>query len=366
VSLLIKAHPDMSGPLYHYSGEVVLRFSKAAWKYFHDQAGVLTAIRGVTNTLKIIGGRKTDMLIGWACKKDFEKFMSLIAECRRGDGFVEAPWDDVEELVKLAKAEHRTILEQAGETGHSAHEHLELIAKSLILQDNGRLDELLAKWPEDDRSCNAAIAAVAFLAEHNVRFLSAEQRVLSREWMVCGTMDGDILVDDCGAVDCPCAKYAPFKDRHVVLDYKTSNGVYSSMFGQMALYRKASEEEFGKTYDGSVLLRLGKDDASEFESWFTFGDAEYQQHLALFKRALDLKESVDTVEAWMDAIRDEVRAKAKVVRDAARAVRLTQECASFKKYKGVRAPQCNGGRPCAACLKKFAETHKVVDTQQPI
>jgi hypothetical protein len=229
----------------------------------------------------------------------------------------------------------------------------------LIVQNDGRLDELLAKWPEDERSCNAAIAAVAFLADHNVRFLSAEQRVLSREWMVCGTMDGDILVDACENVDCPCAKYAPFKDKHVVLDYKTSNGVYSSMFGQMALYRKASEEEFGKTYDGSVLLRLGKDDASEFESWFTFGDAEYQQHLSLFKQALDLTDSVNAVDDWMDATRDEVRAKAKLVKAAARDVAHRVKCPKSEKYQGTRATQCFvDGTQCAACKAKYEERHE--------
>jgi hypothetical protein len=368
VSLLIKAHPDLSGRLYHYSGEVVLRFSPSAWKYFLEgKDGSLTPIRGVTKTLKIIGGRKTDMLIGWACKKDFEKFLDLVAECLRGDGFVEAPWEDIAEMVRTAKLEHRALLETAGDVGHSAHEHLELIAKSLITVNDARLGELLAKWPEDERSCNAAIAAVAFLVDHRVRFLSAEQRVLSREWMVCGTMDGDVLIDDCGNADCPCARYAPFKNKRCVLDYKTSNGVYSSMFGQMALYRKASTEEknfetrdFSGIYDGSVLLRLGKDERQEFEAWFTFGDIEYQQHLALFKQALDLKESVDAVDGWMDAIRDEVQAKAKLVRAAARDAAHRIACPKSKTYVGARMTKCfEDGTQCAACDKIYLDRHPV-------
>ena len=355
MALIIRQYPDLSGKLYHYNGEVVLRFSPSLWAYFHEQPdGALKPIRGVTNTLKIIGGSKTDMLIGWSVKKDMEKLLDLLALCRRADGFVEAPWDDVAELVAEAKREHKLRLEVAGEIGHGAHEHLELIAKSLIAGDDKRLYELLAKWPEDPQSCNAAISAVAFLSEHNVRFIASEQRVLSREWMVCGTMDGDALVDSCGQPECSCARYAPFKDKRLVLDYKSSNGVYQSMFGQMALYRKAKVEEFPDIkYDGSVLLRIGKDDKQEFEAFFTLSDTEYEQHLSLFKRALDLKESVDTVEKWMDDIRDNMREKAKLKKAEEKAAKKALDCGDSLDYKGVRRRTCGGEKACATCQKIY-------------
>jgi hypothetical protein len=278
----------------------------------------------------------------------------------RADSFVEAPWADVEEMVTIAKREHKQLLDTAGDIGHGAHEHLEAIAKSLIAHDDSRLGELLAKWPEDEKSANAAIAAVAFLADHNVRFIDAEQRVVSREWLVAGTMDGDALVDSCDRAECSCQKYAPFKDARMVLDYKTSNGVWTSMFGQMALYRKAKTEEFPEIrYDGSVLLRIGKDDASEFEAWFTFGDAEYQEHLALFKTALDLKESLDLVEGWMDSIRDEVKAKEKAKRDAEKEAAHRIRCPKADKYQGKRLTTCfEDGTQCKACKAKFEEVHQ--------
>lgn len=359
MALIIKQHPDLSDKLYHYGGSVVLRFSPSEWTYFREGTdGTLTPIRGVTKSLKIIGGKKTDMLINWAVKKDFEKLMDLLSQCLRGDGFVESPWGDVEELIRESKREHRVQLETAGDIGHGAHGHLESIAKSLMSGDDKRLYELLAKWPEDDQSCNAAIAAVAFLAEHNVRFISAEQRVLSRDWMVCGTMDGDALVDSCGEPDCSCAKFAPFKDKRLVLDYKSSNGVYSSMFGQMAFYRKAKEEESEAAgevlgYDGSVLLRIGKDNRQEFEAFFTFGDGEYNEHLALFKRALDLTESVETVEAWMDGIRDEVREKAKLKKSEEKAAQKKLDCGDSEGYKGTRKRTCGGEVACLKCQEIY-------------
>jgi hypothetical protein len=313
--------------------------------------------------LKIIGGAKTDILIGWAVKKDFEKLLSLLAQCLRADSFVEAPWEDVVALIAESKREHKQILETAGDIGHGAHEHLELIANSLMAEDENRLAELLAKWPEDDRSCNAAIAAVAFLVDHNVRFIASEQRVFSREWMVAGTMDGDGLIDSCTRSECPCQKFAPFKDKRVVLDYKSSNYVYSSMFGQMACYRKCRCEEAAAEnspifYDGSVLLRVGKDDASEFEPWFTFGDVEYEQHLALFKRSLDLKESVESTDGWMQDIRDAVKEREKAVKVAEKAAVHRVRCPKADDYKGSRMTKClPDGTQCEACCAKYVEMH---------
>lgn len=368
MSLRIKLHPDLSGPLYHYNNTAVLRFSKSAWQYYLELPdGTLLPVRGVTNTLKIIGGQKTEILIGWSVRKDFEKFLSLITACRRrSDGFVEAPWEDIEGIVDIAKREHKQILDTAGSIGHGAHEHLELIANSLMAADDRRLAELLAKWPENEASCNAAIAAVAFLVDHNVRFIASEQRVFSREWMVAGTMDADWLIDSCTRPECPCQKYAPFADKRVVGDYKSSNYVYSSMMGQMALYRKAKceEAEFcGQPikYDGSVLLRIGKDDLSEFEPFFVFGDGEYEKHLALFKRSLDLKESVDEVDAWMKGIRDEVREKEKAAKAEAKLAEHRIRCPKADDYKGKRMTKClPDGSQCQACKLKYEEQHETI------
>jgi hypothetical protein len=366
VAKIIRSVPDLSGRLYHYNGEVVLRFSPTLWTYYHEQAdGTLKPIRGVTGSLKIIGGSKTDMLINWSVKKDFERLVELLVECRRGDGFVESPWPDIEQMVAVAKREHKIRLETAGDIGHGAHEHLEGIAKSLMAGDNPRLYELLAKWPEDPQSCNAAIAGVAWLCDHNVRFIASEQRVLSREWMVCGTMDGDALVDSCGQPDCSCARYAPFKDKRLVVDYKTSNGVYSSMFGQMAVYRKAKVEEFPDIkYDGSVLLRIGKDEKHEFESFFTLSDDEYHQHLTLFKNALDLKDSVESVEKWMEDIRDNTQREAKLRKAAEKAAKKLLDCGDSEGYKGVRQRTCGDGKKaCQTCQTIYETTQALKEGQ---
>jgi hypothetical protein len=174
-------------------------------------------------------------------------------------------------------------------------------------------------------------------------------------------MDGDALIDSCDRVECPCQKFAPFKDKRVVLDYKTSNGVYSSMMGQMAVYRKMKTEEFPDiVYDGSVLLRIGKDSKSEFEPFFVFGDEMYNQHLSLFKHALDLKDSVDTVDAWMQSVKDEVRDKAKAVKALEKAERQRVACDKSDEYKGKRLTKClEDGKQCLACAAKYAENHEV-------
>jgi hypothetical protein len=146
----------------------------------------------------------------------------------------------------------------------------------------------------------------------------------------------------------------------MVGDYKTSNYVYSSMFGQMAAYRKMKCEEaaFNGTpihYDGSVLLRIGKDDASEFEALFVFGEELYQEHLALFKNALDLKESVDKVDLWMQNIQDEVKAKEKAAKAEAKLAAMKLRCPKADDYKGKRMTKClPDGTQCEACAAIYA------------
>ncbi len=345
MSLLVKKYSDLSGPLYHYNNTVKLRFSPKHWLYLLESSdGSLTPISGVTNTLKIVD--KSAALIGWATRLFMEKAIALLQECRRGN-MVEVEYEDLVAILMKAKDEHRNVLEAAGDTGHSAHAFVESLIRATAADDENRRLEILAKFPEDERATNAAIACLAFFAEHNVRYIAAEQRVFSLEWLVAGTMDGDVLMDSCEDPDCPCQEHAPFKDKRMVLDLKTSNQLISTYAAQASLYWKAKVEEFPATkFDGVVILRLGKDDAAEFEPWFSFGDELHQRHLLFFKRCLDLKQSVEETEGELKAAKAKVREKVKARKDAA----LRVCCPKAKVYKGSRKSKCfDDGTQCEAC-----------------
>jgi hypothetical protein len=357
VSLKIHRYPDLSGPLFHYNNSVILRFSPKLWLYLLEANGLLTPIDGVTNTLKIVD--KSAALIGWSTRLFLETAIRLSQQFRRGD-FVEAEWNDYVAMLAYSKDEHKRVLEAAGDTGHSAHAFVESLVKATMADDEARRLEILAKFPEDERATNAAVAAVCFFADHNVRYISAEQRVFSLEWLVAGTMDGDILIDSCDREDCPCQEYAPFINKRVCLDLKTSNQIVGTYFAQAAFYRKAKTEEFPDVrFDGTVILRLGKDDAQEFEPWFTFGDESQEKHLSFFKRCLDLKKSVAAVEDEMRAVKDIRREKVKAVKAAAKLAQDKVRCPKADDYKGSRKSKClEDGSQCEACAAIYLEKQK--------
>lgn len=355
MALLIKLYPDLLGPFWHYDNTVKLWFCPSKWLYLREEGNDLKPISGVTNTLKIVD--KSEALVPWAIKKVVERaYNHLVATHGRLDGFVELTTEDLMEALMLAKREPDEILVDAGEVGHNAHHYVEALIAATLKEDEKRKLEILAKFPEDDRATNCVIAALMFFVTHNVRFVSSEQRVFSRELDVAGTLDGHILMDSCDDRACGCQKAAPFKDMSVMLDMKTSNGVRETYWGQCGLYRFAKCEEFPLTkFDATVILRMGKDDAAEFEPWFAFGDEPYQRHIQFFKNALALKKSYLEVQQEMRDIRDARRAIEKEVRDKAKEIQLAIDCGK-KDYKGIRRPACNGGKGCDTCKRKYAET----------
>lgn len=319
--------------------------------------GTLMPIDGVTNTLKIVD--KSSALINWSTRLFLEKAVALIQEHRRGN-FVEIEYDDFVALLTYAKDEHKRVLEAAGDTGHDAHAFVESLIKATMAEDESRRLEVLAKFPEDARATNAAIGALCFFADHNVRYIAAEQRVFSREWLVAGTMDGDILIDSCDRLECPCQEFAPFKDRRVCLDLKTSNQIVPTYFAQCALYRKAKEEEFRDiVFDGTVILRLGKDDAQEFEPWFSFGEVSQARHLKFFKHCLDLKHSVTEVDNEMQAVKEVRRAKVKAAKIVLKTEQDKIRCPKADDYKGVKRSRCLAdGSQCEACSTIWSNNEK--------
>ena len=354
MSLVIRRYPDLSGPLRHYNNTVTLRFSPSRWLYLLEgEDGSLTPIDGVTGTLKIVD--KSAALINWSTRLFLEKAISLAQDWRQGN-FIKAEYEDFVSSLTYARDEHKRVLEAAGDTGHSAHAFVESLVKATMADDEPRRLEVLAKFPEDERAANAAVAAVCFFADHNVRYISAEQRVYHREWRVAGTMDGDILIDSCDRLECPCQAFAPFKDKRVCLDLKTSNQIVGTYFAQVALYRSAKVAEFSDVhFDGSVILRLGKDDAAEFEPWFSFGDEVQEKHLQFFKNCLDLKHSVNGVEDEMRAVKEARKEKIKAEKLAQAKIR----CPKADDYKGSRKSKCLAdGSQCEACTKIYQDKHQ--------
>src|SRR5208337_5508559 len=132
---------------------------------------------------------------------------------------------------------------------------------------------------------------------------------------------------------------------------------------QADFYWKAKVEEFPETkFDGTVILRLGKDDAADFEPWFCFGNEAHEMHLAFFKRALDLKQSVEETEREMRDVKEARKEKARQAKAEAAKIR----CSKADTYKGVRKSRClEDGTQCEACAKIYKDrSHVYFETQK--
>ena len=259
-SLVVKRHAELSGPFLFYRAAERVWFSEKEWTYYRETPTGLVALEGVTSTLKIVD--KSAPLVSWAVRRALERTKTLLVEggfALDHDTAAAAQPLFVETLDKLldeARRENSRLLQEAAGTGHAAHSWSETFAKASLANHQARQQELLAKLPEDQRAENCCIALIAFLAEHQVKWIATEKRVLSLDLMCCGTLDGDILISSCGDRSCCTERYT---DRRVILDLKTSNKVYPTYLAQTAFYQKAHEEEFPELrYDGRVILRLGK------------------------------------------------------------------------------------------------------------
>lgn len=90
-----------------------------------------------------------------------------------------------------------------------------------------------------------------------VEFVSAEEPIVSEKLQVGGTPDA----------------IGTIEGRSVLLDWKTSNGLYPDYLYQCAAYCLLVEEHYGMAMEEIHILRLGKEDASfHHHSWMVSSD----------------------------------------------------------------------------------------------
>ena len=183
---------DPNMPEYRfYQGTETLRFNADEWKYYRKMGDLWVPLDGVTSIVKLITPSKPLMV--WAVRKALEKTKALLMAGGYvySDGVVKKLYEEtLDNILSQAKKADEEELEDAGEVGHVAHDHIEKIIKSILTNDEDRRMELLAKLPEDERSSNGAIAAICWIVEHKVRFVSTERRVFDRQHGFAGTCDG--------------------------------------------------------------------------------------------------------------------------------------------------------------------------------
>jgi hypothetical protein len=190
---------------------------------FTDEVG--NKIDSVTTFTGVID--KSGALIGWAVKL----FKNYLAD--RIENGEQITSIDIEEGAK----QHRLRKEEAADIGTQIHELVSLWIK-------GKKFEI----PEDERVQNGFNAFLKFQREHKMKWLESEKIVYSTKHNYAGILDGIAFSG---------------KDR-ILVDFKSSNGIYSEAYFQTAGYQIAYEEMTKHKISHRVIVRFGKNDG-EFE-----------------------------------------------------------------------------------------------------
>jgi hypothetical protein len=357
-----------------YDGTVSLFYYKKAHVYLLLQAdGTLKPVDGVTNTVHIID--KSESLVPWAAKMMAQKLFATSEPFRHTyhEAFSvsfkpKTDWtkyeftpEEFEKWIIEGKSAHSDHLEEAGNIGHIAHNWIEQYIKAVLKGNEDRKLELLAKLPDEPKAANCCTAALEWMSVHNVRWISTERKVFSREYGYAGTMDGLCRVDSCENSAC-CQ--TEFKNKLTIADWKTSNYLYIDFVLQVEAYRRAYMEEHKEVIEDVWIIRLGKEEA-EFEPWHIPSD-EFDENWEGFKNALALSRSVAALNSLKD-VRVRYRSdQKKEAKKLERAQLLRVKCAKADKFQGTRYPKCNGGDPCEACLIKFKDRHPDAEVPKSI
>jgi hypothetical protein len=282
-----------------YNGEVTLRYyADPIHAYFEVVDGELHRKDGVTTVCHIID--KSPALVPWAAKMMYEKLMRTIPT-REVDGtivLVPLTLEEFDHYASNAKSAHKEKLEEAANVGSMAHQWLEdYIKMRLGLKPAGTL-----YWPEDERSQSCVEAALDWMKRHNVRWVHTERKIYSREFGYAGTLDGVAICDSCGDKLC-CPK--DYKDVRSLIDWKSSNYLYTEYLYQTAAYEQAYEEETGEALVHRWVVRLGKEDG-KFDPWHLYEES-YESHWQGFFHALELYRTHNAVDAGMKGMRQYIR-----------------------------------------------------------
>lgn len=208
-------------------------------RYFADAEGK----KKYTGITTILGTLAKPMLIPWAARMASE-YVASVWEAGRA-----YTAEEIATIVETAKGKHKKDKEKAGEHGTSQHalceEYIKLCiqAKSLI----GIGDAMLAGlWTNNDKSARMSLIApfIMWAVENVKEFLFAERPVHSKSLFLAGTIDFGAVMKD---------------GKRRIGDLKTGSGIYYEAILQCEAYQLLAEEEGDTKYDGSVIVRLGKD-----------------------------------------------------------------------------------------------------------
>lgn len=216
-----------------YKGAVKIDFYPDSHRYKlagrKDYLISATAITGVID--------KSRFLIPWAINLA-ERFIKTYLENGNGSFTKE----ELLPVVSEACVQHTVKKEEAASTGSIVHDWVENFAQAKM--NNTALPEI----PENEAAQNGIGAFLDWFNANDVKFLHTERMVYSVDHDYVGITDAIAVVNG----------------KRLVMDYKTSKGIYSEHKYQISGYWLAIEEEDKEELDGALLLHFDKE-TGEFD-----------------------------------------------------------------------------------------------------
>lgn len=214
-----------------YGGEVKIDFYPESHRYrLHGSSKWLVSVTAVTGLID-----KSRVLIKWAVGEDIA-YIKRFLDQRAGQTLT------IEEIAPVlfeAERYHDQLKEKAASTGDQVHEFAEEFANAFV--SGKKLPE-----PKDDMPEEVIQGINAFLQwfnENEVHYHVSESVVYSRELDIVGKADA----------------VAKVNGEHVLLDYKTSSGVYPEHHYQAAAYMRLWNEEHKEMQlVGAKILHFNK------------------------------------------------------------------------------------------------------------
>jgi hypothetical protein len=243
---------------------------------------------------------------------------------------------------------------------------------------------------------NCCREAVEWMIVHNFRPLRVENKVYSIKYNCAGTFDTIGLFDSCATGACCSVPLLDgttgqiiAKDFKVLADWKSSKALYNEYRFQLASYYEFWAEEHNERLDGRIVVKMPKVVGDEFKAYFLTNEdqpkdfAAFAGLLAPYQRIEEIEEvewqqnqvrraevkaakeanaaKLEAEQVVIRQLRDAERAKKKLddiaaeVREAEeKAARRLEACPASGRYKGKKAPNCNGGLGCKACNDTYA------------
>ncbi len=187
---------------------------------------------------------KSGALVPWAVGCFYNKMIELMDN---GANFTP---DDLKSMLAVAKKAHTEKKDAAANAGSVVHDYIEAhnTDPTTKIEDIDGYEEL---EEVDKEKVHKALQGYEKWFESVVKnMIEAEFIVYSKSENFVGTCDAIVKTHD---------------GRQMIVDYKTSKGIYTSHIMQVSAYLKAYEEEHDVKLDGALLVHFVKEDIEDKE-----------------------------------------------------------------------------------------------------